>query len=209
MSQEQPNTPKAPTPEQIQATQTLKRYARWGGIFFFLFGLFVLVPLAFDLASTLGGAQDYTISDVAEVASDERTYARLTDGEWDCDTLAYIEGYSGSDLYMRRLYRGLDVRTTEVLRVDDDNDIAVWVSLSGRVTCDDLANIEAVGYLYATDGTPNGLNSDMRRVLRNSDTVLELCGWCGSENSMIGFGFGIVMVLLGLAGLWFGRSQAN
>lgn len=191
------------TPEQIAARATLARYARYGGIAFIIFGILLFVPLASDLFTVIGGAQDYTTRAVAEVANDERTYARLTDGEWNCDTISYIEGYSGSDLYMRRLYAGTSVRTTEVLRVDNANDIAVWVSLSGRVTCDDLANIEAVGYLYATDGKPSGLNNSMRSVIRNSDVVLELCGWCGAENSMIGFGFSVAFMLLGAVSLWF------
>ena len=197
------NPPKQLTPEQIKANATLARYARYGGIFFIVFGILLIVPLASDLASVIGGAQDYTISEVAEVANDERTYARLTDGEWDCNTLAYIEGYSGSDLYMRRLYSGTSVRTTEVLRVDRDNNIAVWVSLSGRVECDDLSNMEAVGYLYATDAKPSGLNISMRNAIRNSDEVLELCGWCGADNSLIGFAFSIGFIVLGAASMSF------
>lgn len=195
----------SPTPEQIKANQSLMRIVRYSSIGLMLFGILLIIPLAADLMAVIGGAQDYTISAVAGVASDERTYARLTDGEWDCDTIEYIEGRTGSDLYMRRLYR-TSTRTTEVMRVDDANSIAVWVSLSGRVTCDDLASMDAVGYLYATDGTPSGLNSDMRSVIRNADTVLELCGWCGADNSMIGIVVSGVFILIGGLGVWFAGS---
>lgn len=197
----------APTEEQIAAQRTLWNilfYAGWG---FLLFGLYVSAFLIPDIINNLSGPQTITLSEAAEVASSDATYARIENGAWDCETLAYVEGLSASSLAFGRIHEEIDY--TEIFYTDNSQDVVVFVTLSGAVDCADIAEDDPSGYLYSMgSGTRQNLTNDARLARYfTTDTFLEFCGYCGQENSMIGGVFGIGAILIGAGMIVYGRRM--
>lgn len=173
---------------------------RWmigGGVFFLLFGLYISAFLIPDVIGSWAGAQPMSLGEAAKVASDEQVYARLTDGRWDCDTLTYVEGYSPSHRYGSALEE--DTKVTEIFFTDAAREIVVFIAMSGEQDCDDLPNMPA-GYLYEMQNRTERDLTNEARLARyfDADTFLEMCGYCGRDNSLIGAGFGVASVLGGL-----------
>ncbi|MEL6310691.1 MAG: hypothetical protein AAFN11_05170 [Chloroflexota bacterium] len=176
------------------------------GVAFLLFGLYVSAFLVPDVINAWAGAQPLSLVDAAKVASDEQTYARLTDGSWDCDTLTYVEGYSPSHRYGSPLEE--DTKVTEIFFTDEGQDIVVFITMSGERDCDDLPNAPS-GYLYEMQNrTERELTNDARLARYfDADSLLEMCGYCGRDNSLIGAGFGIASIVGGLALIVFGWQK--
>lgn len=176
-----------------------RRLLRWSGIAALLFGLYLSAFLVPDLLETAGGPTTFTLAQAAEAAHSERTYAQIADGAWECDTLRLVRGISVSTVRGGANIRR-EIRYTEVFYTDDDQQTVVFVTLSGEIECDELAGQAPTGYLYT-------LHDDTRRDLTNdallaryfaTETFLELCGYCGQKNSLIGAAFGVGFLLLGV-----------
>lgn len=190
----------SPAPKlKAEQIRTYKRVTRIISVLFILFGIYVLAFLIPDVLDIASGPQEMTVSEAAERASDTRLYASLTDGDWICGSIVHVEGPSGSDFVTgRRIPR---TRYTEVIVGDSQREIAVWTRLSGEVDCEELQVMQPTGYIYALNGNPSGRNTISRDLIRSADTVVELCGYCGLENSTIGLVFGAVSAILGIIGL--------
>lgn len=195
------------TREQLDSLHSLGRWLRYLGIGLFLFGAYISAFLVPDVIRAAGGPQVMSLSEAAEVANREQTYARIEGGAWDCETLTYIEGLSGSQLTYGRLRE--ETKYTEIFYTDDVPDVVVFVTLSGEVDCDDIAGDDPAGYLYSMSRDMQQALTNEARLARyfNTDTFLEFCGYCGRDNSMIGAGFGLAF-LLGGGGLFvWGRRM--
>lgn len=199
----------SPTEEQIAAQRSLGRWLRYLGIGLFLFGLYISAFLIPDVIANFSGPESLTLSEAASAASREQTYARIEGGTWDCDTLTYIEGLSAASLTYGRFRE--ETNYTEIFYTDASQDVVVFVTLSGRVDCDDLAGDDPSGYLYSmSSGVRQDLTNDARLARYfNTDTFLEFCGYCGRENSMIGVGFGLAFLLGGAGMFVWGRSMGK
>jgi hypothetical protein len=197
------------TQEQIDALHSLGRWLRYLGIVMFLVGAYVSAFLVPDVIQTAGGPQAMSLSEAAEVANSQQTYARIEAGVWDCETLTYVEGLTGFQPRYGRLRN--ETKYTEIFYTDDAQDVVVFVTLSGEVDCADIAGDDPAGYLYSmSSGMQQELTNEVRLARYfNTDTFLEFCGYCGRDNSMLGAGFGLV-ALLGGGGLFvWGRRMGK
>ncbi len=150
-----------------------------GGIALF-FSLYLLVFLVPDFIRSAVGPESMSVEQAAEIASESSRYVLITNGEWNCNTIDYAyERLTGS--------QARTVASTQVLLTNSQRNTSIRTSLSGELDCDDLQNTEASGYLSRTGNGP-----------------LELCGYCGAENSAIGVGFGVVIALIGLGLIGWG-----
>jgi len=197
------------TEEQIAANRTLGQILLGTGIFFLLFGLYVSAFLIPDVIRSVSGPQTLTMAEAVAVANSEQTYARLQGGRWDCDTLVHVEGFSPS----HRSYAPLreETKYTEIFFTNDQNEIVAFVTLSGEVACADLAEEVPSGYLYAmSDNTREDLTNNARLARYfMTETFLEICGYCGRENSLIGAIFGVIFTVSGIIMIIGGRKMKN
>lgn len=194
------------TEEQRQSRRSMGRWLAIGGWFFLFFGIYLSAFLIPDTARSIKGPQVLNLSQAAETANAERTYAELEDGTWDCATLTPVEGLSPS----HRRYTVLEenVKTTEIFYTDEAQDVVVFVTLSGEVSCDDLADEQPSGYLYTMSSDTRTELTRAARLSRYTDAeaYLEFCGYCGFDNSLIGSIFGVAFLLAGLAMIFSGRN---
>lgn len=168
-----------------------------GGAILLILGLYISAFLIPDVIQSASGPQSLSLTEAAKVAGSAATYARIEDGAWDCDTLRQVRGLSVTSLRYGRLRE--ETRYSEVFFEDDNREVVVFVTLSGDVNCDDLAEQAPTGYLYAMqDDTRQSLTNDARLARYfSADSLLEFCGYCGQENSLIGAAFGLVFVVMG------------
>lgn len=192
------------TQKNIENVRKNARYIVWFGSFLFLFGFVLMVLLGQSVLELMGGAQAMTIQEAVDVAHDDATYARVGDIVWQCDSITHTRGLWGRD-FRRRTYPS-DLRTgyTEVVATSADRRIAMLVTLSGELTCDDLTDDAHEGFLRSGVNF-SGLNTRTNAYLNNADTALILCGYCGLENSAIGLGMGTFVTLSGLLLIYLGR----
>ncbi|NCC36157.1 MAG: hypothetical protein EOM24_29715 [Chloroflexia bacterium] len=202
------------TDEQREARRNLQRWLPWMGLILLVVGLYVSAFLLPDLVETAAGPQRLTLAEAANVASATRTYARIEEGAWDCETLQQVQGLSATSIRygFGPLHEREETKYTEVFFTDNTRDVVVFVTLSGAVQCDDLTRQWPTGYLYMmSDGTRQALTNEARLARYfTTDTFLEFCGYCGRENSLIGAGFGVVFTVAGMAMLfvwWRWRQQ--
>lgn len=186
------------TEKQIASRRSLARWMAILGAVFLFFGLYVSAFLIPDVIQTASGPQSMPLTEAAQLANSEQTYARLENGTWDCDSLRQIRGFS--PMYHRYDRLEEETKFTEVFYTDESREIVALVTLSGEVDCEDLANEKPSGYLYAMDSRTK---SDLTRSGRlapytMSDSYLDFCGYCGRDNSLIGAAFGIFFTLCGL-----------
>ncbi|PDV99672.1 hypothetical protein [Candidatus Chloroploca asiatica] len=202
------------TDKQLEARRNLQRWLPWMGLILLVVGLYVSAFLIPDLVETAAGPQQLTLDEAANVASATRTYARIEEGAWDCETLQQVQGLSATSIRygFGPLNEREETKYTEVFFTDNARDVVVFVTLSGDVQCDDLTRQWPTGYLYMmNDGTRQALTNEARLARYfTTDTFLEFCGYCGRQNSLIGAGFGVVFTVAGMAMLfvwWRWRQQ--
>ncbi|MEQ8676413.1 MAG: hypothetical protein RLP44_04860 [Aggregatilineales bacterium] len=203
MSEEQP-IKEAPSPKPVNPRVPYII----GGILLFV-GLYISAFLIPDVIKSFGGPQTLTLAEAVEVANAQQTYARIEDGTWDCATLTQVQGRSPS--YSRYGVSRTETRFTEIFYTADAQEIVMFVTLSGEVDCADLDGESPEGYLYSMSNSTRRELTNGARLARyfTTDTFLELCGYCGQENSLIGAVFGITFTLLGVAVVLYGRKLSN
>ena len=173
------------------------------GGFLIAFSLYLMVFLVPDVLRTAGGPQSVTLEQAAAIANTESAYVTIEDGEWDCRTIEYVRGRSSTNS------RRIETRFTEIFLTDGANpdQIVLFASMSGEMTCDDFEILDQpTGYLTRmSDGKQQELTNDAR-LARYFDATdfLEFCGYCGTENSLIGAIVGVVLFLGGLFVFWRG-----
>lgn len=200
-------TDNQPTAEQIEARRKLGFWLLILGIGLLLFGLYISAFLVPDVISAASGPESMTLAEAAQVAGSERTYARIEDGAWECETLVHVEGLSPS--HRRSAPLREETKYTEIFFTNDAAEVILFVTLSGEVECDEIADDNPAGYLYTmSDGTRRELTNDARLArFISAESYLEFCGYCGRDNSLIGAGFGVVFTLLGAGMIFFGRNM--
>jgi hypothetical protein len=195
--------------EAEDAVLLLRRTLPYLGVGLLLIGVYLLVFLVPDTIGAIRGPQALTMTQAGEVASDTRLYASLTEGEWDCETRREVRGLSVTSLRYGRLRE--ETRSTEIFYVGAGRDTVALVVLSGSVDCADLESQAPTGYVYAMEDGLRQTLTDEARLARyfDADTFLEVCGYCGYDNSLIGVVFGIVFVLAGGACFWGHRRLSR
>lgn len=193
--------------EQQNVMKNLKRTLIILGAVLLFIGLYITAFMIPDALRALSGPQSMTLAQAAGVAQSERTYASITDGDWQCQTLREVRGLSSTRLRYGRLREV--TRYTEVFFTDNTEQVVMLVTLSGEVGCNDLTTEKPTGYLYAmNDDVRQELTNDVRLARYiNTQTFLEFCGYCGRDNSLIGAVFGVSFMLLGIGLIVFGRSR--
>lgn len=197
---------------QVPPQQSARGILIFGGIML-LFGLYVSAFLVPDVIRSAAGPETVTLKEAAQIANEDPSYVRLVDGNWDCDTLTYVEGYSPSHRYGSLVEE--DIKVTEIFFTDEEESIVVFVTMSGEQDCEDITRRNPAGYLYEMSRRNERELTNEARLARyfDADDFLEMCGYCGRENSLIGAGFGIAFTLGGLAliifGLRLGRRQGK
>ena len=181
-----------------------KRILIISGVVLTLFSVYLLAFLLPDFLRSVAGPAPMTLSEAAEIATDENRYVALTDGAWECDTISYISGYSSST-------RRIETRSTEIFAVNPSGSAVALVLLSGKVGCDDLDDIPLEGYLTRmTPERQQELTNEVRLArFINGESYVELCGFCGTTNSLIGTLFGFAFALLGVGLLVWGLRKSG
>lgn len=173
------------------------------GVLLFV-GLYISAFLIPDVLATAGGPETMTLAHAGEIATNTNTYVQIEDGVWDCDTIDYIYGWSSTS-------KRNEIKSTEVFITDDASpvNIVMLTTMSGEQSCLDLRETTPTGYLTRmTEDTKQDLTNDARLARYFDATVfLDLCGYCGQENSMIGAVFGMVFLLAGVGLFIFGRRM--
>jgi hypothetical protein len=179
------------------------------GIVLVLLSVYVLAFLLPDTLASIQGPQAMTMAEAGADASDTRLYASLTDGEWDCATRREVRGFSPSSLRYGR--PSVETRSTEIFYVNAARDAVALVVLSGSVECVDLESQVPSGYVYAMeDGLRQTLTNDARLARYfDADTFLEVCGYCGYDNSLLGVILGILFGASGIGLLILRRRLAR
>ncbi|MFK7801621.1 MAG: hypothetical protein AB8G95_08325 [Anaerolineae bacterium] len=175
-----------------------------GGVCLF-FSIYLLIFLLPDFIKSLAGPELMTLAQAAEQAKEESLaeasmYVSFTDGEWQCDTIKYVIGYTstGSDR--------IETQATELFLTNASGEVVVLAQMSGELDCADFDGLSAEGYVTKmTSDRQQELTNDVRLArFINGENYLELCGYCGQTNSLIGTLFGFAFLLGALALLYFG-----
>lgn len=170
------------------------------GLVVLAFAAYLLAFLLPDFIRTVAGPQEVTLTEAAEIAAADDTYVAISDGEWACETIKYVRGPSGSDV------RRIDTRFTEVFMTSETGGVVLLAQLSGEVDCEELANVQLSGYLnrMTADQEQELINEVRLARFVNASVFLEMCGYCGPSNSLIGTLFGFVFAAVGIGLLFYG-----
>ena len=110
-------------------------------------------------------------------------------------TQKYVIGYSstGTDR--------IDTQATEIFMTNASGEVVALAQMSGELDCADFDGLEAEGYLTRmTADRQQDLTNDVRLArFINGESYLELCGFCGQTNSLIGTLFGLAFFLGAIA----------
>lgn len=173
-----------------------------------LFSIYLLAFLLPDFMRTAVGPQQMTMTQAAESASDSDAYIAISDGAWECDTIEYVRGRAASNTGTRREI----TRFTEVFRTNDSGKVVLLATMSGEMDCAELQATDLAGYLQRMSPEREQELINEVRLARfiNATTFLEICGYCGPTNSLIGTLFGFAFALIGLGLLVWGlRMQPS
>jgi hypothetical protein len=166
------------------------------------FSLYLLMFLVPDVIKNASGPQDMTLERATAVATDESTYAKIEDGVWHCDTIKYLRRPSSSNRLV------IITASTEIFLTDESKpeQIVLLVSMSGEVTCSEFQEIAPEGYLTQMSRSKKQELTNEVRLARFFDATdfMELCGYCGPDNSLIGLGFGVALALGGIVTIILG-----
>ena len=163
-----------------------------GGVLLFC-ALYLLVFLVPDAIQALAGPTSMSLGEAADVATAATTYATIADGAWDCATLSYVRGPSSSDR-LRTI-----TRYTEAFRTDKSGRIVLLARMSGEMSCADLEATELSGYLTRMSAERRQELTNEARLARffEAEHFLEICGYCGATNSLLGTGAGLLLAVGG------------
>lgn len=196
---ESPNNVAENKPKPTVNWRLIRRSMVIGGAFAMLFGVYILAFLIPDMIKSLAGPEDLAIEQAGDVASSSPTYAVIEGGVWQCDTIKYIKGVSTSSLQTSRPQ--IVIKYTEIFLTDKANlpDVVMLVTESDEKSCEDFQNTTLDGYLKRmSSDTQQELANEVRLArFPGATTYLEMCSYCGPENSAIGTGFGVVALVGG------------
>lgn len=191
---------------QVKPTPNKRVVLITGGVALAI-GLYLLAFLIPDVIQSASGPKSMTLAQAAEIASSESTYAKIEDGEWECETIEYVRGYSSTGS------KRIIISFTEIFLTDEakPEQIVVLAKMSGELECSDFETVEVVGYLTQMSSAKQQELINEARLARYYDAAIfmEFCAYCGSENSLIGSAFGAIFTIAGLAILRLGFRIAK
>lgn len=152
-----------------------------------VFGAFALGAIIIRTTGLLSEPQPLTLAEAAEVATSDNIYVTLQDGDVLCDRLEYREGRSSST-------NATDTRYTDVWLTNEAATVGVFASYSGRLTCEDIIERPKRGYLRTATRLPRTAGTP---PLGDAADYLELCGYCGTSNSVTLMAVFGIMIALG------------
>lgn len=166
-----------------------------GGLAIILFFGYIMAFLLADVIQNARPPKPMTLSDAASEAADEQIWVAIEDGVYDCDSITYVYGRSATNPQVR------EIRNTEIFRTDETGEIVLFVTLSGRQSCQEIQNAPLKGYLTRMSaGQRQALTNEVRLAKYiNASAYLEICGYCGPANSWLGLAISSVALLIGLA----------
>ncbi|MCB9455435.1 MAG: hypothetical protein H6671_05575 [Anaerolineaceae bacterium] len=191
------------TTQPKTSPRTVRRIMLISGLLLILFGAYLLAFLVPDVLRTLPGPEVMTLAHAAEVAGDDSLYATIEDGRWDCSTIEYIRGRASSSASnVPRII----TRYTEIFLTDGTSqpEIAMLVLMSGEMDCGNFDGLLPTGYLTRMTSDKRSDLGSRTATFSSGVNLLEFCGYCGTDNSLIGLIAGIVLVVGGLVLLFFG-----
>jgi hypothetical protein len=170
------------------------------GIVLSAFAVYLLAFLLPDFIRSAVGPQPMTMAEAAIAATASDSYVAITDGTWACETIQYVRGRSATSRYAET------TRFTELFRTNESGTVLLLATMSGEVDCDGLQATSLVGYLQRmTPAREQELINEVRLArFINATGYLELCGYCGPTNSLIGTIFGFAFALLGIGLVFWG-----
>ncbi len=191
------------TTQPKTSPQTLRRIVLISGVLLIVFGAYLLAFLVPDVLRTLPGPEIMTLAHAAEVAGGDSLYATIEDGRWDCSTIEYIRGRASSSASS---VPRIITRYTEIFLTDGTSrpEIVMLTRMSGEMDCGDFDGLVPTGYLTRMTGDKRSELGSRLSPFSNAGNLLEFCGYCGTDNSLIGLIAGIVLVVGGLALVFFG-----
>ena len=164
------------------------------GVVLIAFAAYLLVFLLPDYIRASVGPQTMTMAAAAATATERDSYVAIADGAWDCETIQLVRGRSSSN-------RNNEItRFTEVFRTNESGTVVLLATTSGEMDCEELQATALAGYLQRmTPAREQELINEVRlaRFIHATD-FLEICGYCGPTNSLIGTGFGMIFAALGI-----------
>lgn len=191
------------TTQPKTSPQTLRRIVLISGVLLIVFGAYLLAFLVPDVLRTLPGPEIMTLAHAAEVAGGDSLYATIEDGRWDCSTIEYIRGRASSSASS---VPRIITRYTEIFLTDGASrpETVMLTRMSGEMDCGDFDGLVPTGYLTRMTGDKRSELGSRLSPFSSAGNLLEFCGYCGTDNSLIGLIAGIVLVVGGLALVFFG-----
>ncbi len=179
---------------EITSTNQARNLLIAGGVLLF-FSLYLLAFLLPDFIRSLAGSESITMETAAERATSESIYVAVEDGKWRCETIHQAVEYSSTESDRKT------IRTTEVFLTNESGSVALLAKMSGEMDCDELEATDLSGYLTRMSAdTQQDLTNDARLArFFDATDFLEICGYCGQTNSLIGTLFGFAFAIGGLA----------
>lgn len=167
------------------------------GAFCLLMGLFLLVNSWYQLSHIAAQPVPLQLSQLGEqIPIALPNWVIFEGGHWDCTSLIG-PGFGSSDA------------RTKVLYVGDGTNV-VYATLSGTISCEDLAGLAASGYLDTLNQkelTHIKSENPVVAQLPSNTTVYDLCGFCSPKNSRGGIFMGIFLMIGGLLIIYIGRGR--
>ncbi len=164
------------------------------GVVLIAFAIYLLAFLLPDFIRSSIGPQPMTMAEAAATATESDRYVAITDGQWNCETIQLVRGRSSTDR------NDVITRFTEVFRTNESGTVVLLATMSGEVNCAGLEATALAGYLQRiTPAREQELINEVRLArFINATDFLEICGYCGPTNSLIGTIFGFLFALLGI-----------
>lgn len=186
-----------------QGSSNQRRNLLIGAAFVLFFAAYLLAFLLPDFIRTVAGPRTITMGQAAEIASHDDDYVTITDGAWECETIELVRGRSATNSLAET------TRFTEVFRTNEGGSVVLLATMSGELDCGELETAVLTGYLNRIPPEKEQELINEVRLARfiNATVFIEMCGYCGPTNSLIGTLFGFAFALLGVGLLVWGLKM--
>ena len=100
-------------------------------------------------------------------------------------------------------------RYTEAFRTDETGSVVLLARMSGEMSCADLEAAGLSGYLTRMSAERRQELTNEARLARffEAEHFLEICGYCGTTNSLLGAGVGLLLAVGGTVLIGIGLKK--